>query len=412
MRQFLVLALCWAVGLAPFAQSRSPIGAGLKDEAANLPVVLLEAKQPIRAEAKVPCTIRLLLPGERGPANSALGVARFHGASSQGYPKKSYALTLEAPVSWLGMRSSGHWLLNAAFIDRSLMRHKLSYDLFRALSRTHALRFAAASRFVDVVVGSEYRGVYLLMERIDRSSLGFQSYVTNATEHACIYKAVDHAATFDHLGHDGYQQREPDPLLRGAYWSPLDRFNRFASATSDPVFFDPAKGISSRLDLDNTIDFHLLILLTCNMDGFDKNLLIARDAPRPNAPAPRFFFVPWDYDATFGRNWEGSPVGPHAWLSNPLFDRLLSDPAYRRRFAARWKQLREGPFSVSNLDRMIDENVSTLGAAVERNAACWSVAGEFYPDTLTFGEDIGQMKRWIAERTKWLDKEIARRAGP
>jgi spore coat protein CotH len=338
--------------------------------------------------------------GATNDLNELTGLIRIHGASSQVYPKKSFGITLDRPVQWLGMKESAQWVLNAAFVDRSLMRHKLSYDLFRSLSRTNAPRFAAASRFVEVNLNGKYQGVYLLMERVDRGMMGLMRYDPNASEHACIYKAEDHCANFDRLGHDGYEQREPDPLTR-AYWGPLDRFNKFVSTTSDQEFFNPANGIAPQLDLENTIDFHLLVLVTSNMDGFDKNLLLARDAPQTNGPPPRFFFVPWDYDATFGQNWHGAPFKPSAWLTNHLFERLLSDSAYRKNFAARWKQLRQREFSLPTIYAMIDENARTLGAAAERNQVRW--------EGRPFQEEIARMKPWLEQRVKWLDQEIQRR---
>jgi len=183
---------------------------------ANLPIVNLDAKEPIVSERKVPCTVKLVLPPGSGPESTGAvsGVVRFHGASSQQYPKKSFGLTLDAPVRWLGMRESPHWVLMAATVDRSLMRHKLSYDLFRALSVSNAPRFAAASRFIEVNLNGKYHGAYLLMERVDRAMLQLRRYDSNAPHQATIYKAVDHAANFDRLGHGGYEQREPGPAHR------------------------------------------------------------------------------------------------------------------------------------------------------------------------------------------------------
>jgi hypothetical protein len=360
----------------------------------------------------VPCSVRLVLPKgeEPGSTGSLAGVVRFHGASSQMYPKKSFAITLAQPVRWLGMRESTHWVINAAFVDRSLMRHKLSYDLFRALSSGERKRFAAASRFVEVSLNGRYHGAYLLMERVDRAMLGLKSYDSNATSHACIYKAEDHGADFARPGHGAWEQREPDPLVL-PYWGPLDRFSRFVSTAKDGEFFSPTNGIASRLDLDNAIDFHLLILLTSNMDGDDKNIIFARNAPTPDVPKPRFFFAPWDYDATFGRNWNATRVSSREWLSSHLFDRLLRDTAYRGKFAARWKQLREKEFSEQNIQGLIDDNVRTLGDASKRNALRWRTLSGPYPDRLSFEEDVGQMREWIAERLKWLDVMIARRGG-
>ncbi|MBL9169206.1 MAG: CotH kinase family protein [Verrucomicrobiales bacterium] len=376
----------------------------------HLPRVLLRSEEPVASDRRVPCRVQWVFPPGLGSGRTGelAGTIKFHGASSQAYPKKSFALTLDQPVSWLGMRTHAHWVLNAAFVDRSLMRHKLSYDLFRSLSTSNAPRFAAASRFLEVNYNGNYRGVYLLMERVDRALLGLQRFDSNNLHHACLYKAVDHSATFDHLGHGGFEQREPDPLIK-EYWGPLDRFNRFVSTTKDAEFFDPAKGIATRLDLDNTIDFHLLVLLTSNMDGFDKNLLLGRDAPGTNGPLPKFFFVPWDYDATFGRNWEASRVGTDAWLSNHLFERLLTQAEYRVRFSSRWRQLRSRSFSLSTIQNLIDENARIVGDAARRNSARWRTAEGSYPDLLTFEEDVAQMKQWVVERLEWLDREIGQR---
>ncbi len=102
-------------------------------------------------------------------------------------------------------------------------------------------------------------------------------------------------------------------------------------------------------------------------------------------------------------------MGYTGWLSNNLFERLLDDPAYRKQFNARWKQLRQRQFAVSTICGMIDSNAQTLGAAADRNAARWRSAAQFYPDAVSFKEDIAQMKDWVARRTRWLDQEIERR---
>ncbi len=405
-----LLLLLSALGPAatPGAEIQQQTRGPLTNFLSRLPFFALETKEPVAAERSVACQVRIALPESTVATQTLSGAVRFHGSSSQAYPKKSFAITLDAPAGWLGMHERAHWVVNAAFIDRSLMRHKLSYDLFRSLSTSNAPRYAAESRFVEVTYNGKYQGAYLLMEKVDGAMLGLRRYDSKTPEHACLYKAVDHAANFDQPGHAGYEQRDPDPLLR-AYWTPLDQLNRFVSSARDASFFDPVKGISAQLDLANTMDFHMLVLLTSNLDGFDKNLMLARDAPGSNAPAPRFFFVPWDYDATFGRHWEGSRVGYTRWLSNYLFERLLGDPAYRKQFNARWKQLRQREFAVSTICGMIDSNVQTLGAAADRNAARWRSAAQFYPDTLSFKEDIAQMKDWVVRRTRWLDLEIERR---
>ncbi len=413
MTKFLSILCTSLVGCAatPWAAERpSRAEAEAVQAGTNLPVVLIDAKEPIVSERKVACTVQWILPPGAAEDSEALpGVVRIRGASSQGYEKKSCGLTLEAPVQWLGMRTSKQWILNAAVVDRSLMRHKLSYDLFRSLSSPSGARHATASRFVEVKLNGKYNGAYLLMERVDRALLELRAYDSEAPSHACIYKAVDHAANFSQPGHDGFEQVEPESAVK-PYWEPLDEFDQFVSRATDAEFRDPEKGIAARLDIDNAIDFQLLVLLTSNLDGITKNFIVARDAALPDAPVPRFFFAPWDYDATFGRNYDAARVGADAWLSNHLFDRLHDDAAFRKRFAARWKQLREQEFSLATIHRLIDDNAQTLSDAAQRNAARWRTLFGPYPDQLTFEHDLAQMKEWVATRVQWLDAAIARRA--
>jgi hypothetical protein len=376
----------------------------------NLPLVFLRSTNEIVFEPKVPCTVGIAYPKDsksKGAGRLPASV-RIHGATSRALPKKSFGLSLEAPLSLAGLRTNAHWILNAAYIDRSLMRHKLSYDLFRSLSSKEAPRFAVDSRFVELQLNGQYNGVYVLMERVDRQLFEMRSFHSNDFSHACIYKAVDHAANFQRLGHAGYEQREPDPTTV-TYWQPLDLFNRFVRTARDPDFFDPEKGIAARLDLDNAVDFHLLVLLTANGDGITKNFILARNGQAAETTATeRFFFAPWDYDGTFGRNWAAHPYPSTAWLSNHLFQRLLGDAAYRGKFAARWRKLREREFSAKTIQAMMEANARTLGKAVRRNAARWPTATGGYPDQLTFEEDVAQMKAWIEARLNWLDQTMRR----
>src|SRR4026209_484519 len=141
--------------LALFARASglcAPITNATVDFEPNLPLIFRDAKEQIVSDRKVPCTVKTLPPpgGETNASSPLAGVVRFHGATSQGYEKKSFGLTLDKPVGLAGLGESAHWVLNAAFVDRSLMRHKLSYDLFRLLSTSGSKRFAAASRFVEL----------------------------------------------------------------------------------------------------------------------------------------------------------------------------------------------------------------------------------------------------------------------
>ena len=379
----------------------------------HLPIVNIQVEEQISPEKKVSCT--LVLSALKGlvwdSKRDFKGQIRIRGASSQSYDKKSFSVKLDTPTSWFGLGENRDWVLNAAAVDCSLMRHKLSYDLFRSLSTGNAKRFAVASRFIEVVINGRYHGLYLLMEPVDRLLLKLERYDSKVSEHAVIYKAIDHGANFKQPGHIDFEQREPSPET-GDYWEPLDGLNFFVSKATDREFFDIKSGIASRVDIDNCIDFYLLVLFTSNMDGVDKNFILARDMQVARLPQRHFFFVPWDYDATFGRNWDGSSVEPTEWLSNHLFDRLLGNGLYKQKLRARWRQLRKVQLSSANIFSMIDTNAKTIGPAATCNERRWKEGLNPNSGELTFSSDLKQMKQWVAKRIRWLDTEIVRRTRP
>lgn len=373
------------------------------------PVWRIEAQGPIAADPKVACTVRIVPDAAGAPAPSWTAQIKVRGSTSQIYDKKSFALKFERPLAPFDLPAAEEWILNAAFVDCSLMRHKLSYDLFRAMGTPAQPRSAAQSRFVEVELNGRYHGAYLLMQPVSVRMLGFVSKETEETIPAVLYKAVDHAANFGAPGHEGFDARGADPS-KGPVWTPLDELNRFVSQASDHDFLDPKEGIGRRLDLANAIDFHLLVLLTSNVDGITKNYYLARRAATPQEPSPRFCFVPWDYDATFGQSWDGSPLGAKEWLSNRLFDRLWADPATQAAILRRWRELRQGPFRAEQIAAQIDANARALGPASRRNEQRWKKIDYAAPRELTFEEDIRRMKAWTIERLAWLDTEIGRRA--
>ncbi len=379
-------------------------------KAMDLPMIWLEAKDRFTRDVAAACEITLAAAGEEHKTAAAIkGTIRLRGSSSLSFPKRSYAIGLEKPAALFGLPTRQNWILNAAFVDRSLMRHKLSYDLFRSLAEPGRPRYAASSRFVEVNLNGTYEGVYLLMEQVDHQLAGLPAYVKEDQAYTAIYKAVNHDADFARAGHSGFEQMAPDPRVL-AYWQPLDQLAQFIHASTTTQFFDAKQGIASHLDLDNAMDFHLLVLVTGNSDGITKNFYLARPKPTTDTVS-RFFFIPWDFDGSFGQNWNATRSPVELWLSNHLFDRLLESPDYRRRFASRWERLRDRQFSIRSIHEMIDANAKVIAEASGRNASRWATASGRYPNQMTFEQDVAHMKSWIASHVEWLNRAILERTG-
>ncbi|MBN1108556.1 MAG: CotH kinase family protein, partial [Bacteroidales bacterium] len=148
----------------------------------NLPIVIINTDGAVN----IPDSYRILAtmkiidrgPGERNYLtdqdnpeflgyNGRIDI-ETRGSSSQDKPKKQYGFTtLQADnltnnnVSLLGMPSENDWILNGMVWDPGYIRDYLCFNLSRQLGE-----YASRTVYCEVVVNGNYRGLYLLTEKI------------------------------------------------------------------------------------------------------------------------------------------------------------------------------------------------------------------------------------------------------
>ena len=153
-------------------------------------------------------------------------------------------------------------------------------------------------------------------------------------------------------------------------------------------------------DEDELIDFFLLLNFTGNEDGRVTNQYVGR-----RAEDGRWILMPWDYDKTFLPGRVAKANGRPTPLSSPLFDRFFSsDPALRRRLAARWRALRAGPLSDDALDAWIDERAALLAPCMDED---YRVVPPLGHDG-DFADAIRVFRDEVHARARWLDGRLAR----
>ncbi|MFZ4545033.1 MAG: CotH kinase family protein [Saprospiraceae bacterium] len=92
----------------------------------------------------------------------------IRGSYSQTLPKKGYGFRTLKPdnisndnVIHLGIPAENDWVLNSLNYDPSLIRDYIGFNLSNKMGR-----YASRKAFCEVVVNSEYLGLYLLQEKI------------------------------------------------------------------------------------------------------------------------------------------------------------------------------------------------------------------------------------------------------
>ena len=337
------------------------------------------------------------------------GRAGIHvrGNSTRGYEKKSYALETwdsqdnDADVALLGLPAEEDWVLQGPYSDKTLIRNHLAYTLYRDLGR-----YAARTRFVEVEVNGDYRGVYVFMEKIKRDDNR-----VDLPEGAALLKRdwVEGGPEFIETAQceDVIKVDWPDSA-EGI----LPRLNAIESAL--------LSGDHSQVDLESFVDHMLLVELGRNVDGYVLStwLTLSEDDVLGMGPV-------WDYNGALGNADYFESWDPEGWhYENPEFpadnprgfcwyESLLQDPAFLELRKARWRAHRAGPWSDAAIEARIDEAVAMVGPAVDANFSRWPVLGEYvwpndegHADRNSHAEEVAYLKSWLEQRARWLDDEL------
>jgi type II secretory pathway pseudopilin PulG len=452
----LLRAACFEPGLAPsmsVSHTFTAVEADMAGFTSDLPLVVINMhQQSIRSVAFAPCSVRII-PTVNGRA-SLFGEADFDGrgeVKQRGYtslrfPKSSLTLKtrdddgdkVKAPL--LGMPSDSDWVLYAPYVDKTLLRDVLGYELSNQMGR-----YAPRTRFVEVFLRRssgplsyrfDYQGVYVLVEKIKRGKerVNIEKLTTNDLTEPNIAGGYilkrDHGASGGGRGGSAPRQSndgvgfvtphglhlfhvEPEESeMPAAQRQWIARyFADFERALYGPKFADPNLGYAKYLDVDAYIDLFWHAELTKNVDAFRYSAYVHKPRGGKITVGPA-----WDWNLSFGNADYYDAYETSGWYYENLrdteiswIDRLRDDPEFMQRANDRWAELRRGPFATDKMMARVDQLRGQLQESQARNFRKWNILGrEIRPNYYvgeTFDAEVNWMKIWLKDRAAWLDKQ-------
>lgn len=93
----------------------------------------------------------------------ALKHIKGRGNATWEYDKRPYNIKLDKSADLLGMGKAKGWCLLANYLDTSLLRNKIVYDL----AEETGIDFIMDSKPLDLYLNGEYKGAYLLTEKVE-----------------------------------------------------------------------------------------------------------------------------------------------------------------------------------------------------------------------------------------------------
>lgn len=225
-----------------------------------------------------------------------------------GTDKKPYNITYDKKVSIAGMEKNKKYSILANFQDDSLSRNRFLYDLSDAVD----MPYASDSRYVDFYINGDYRGSYMMAEKVEAGGLVYDvdedDYVDengNLRDDFSFIAEVDASATY---GVDYYTTlsngvkitiKAPELNPEDQYYEEVknyvrDKFNEFMNVASK------ADGkVSDVADIDSVAKLYLINELGKNWDsGVSSTFFTYKPDEDGNY---KFFGSPvWDYDNSLG----------------------------------------------------------------------------------------------------------------
>ena len=331
-------------------------------------------------------------------------------------------------VSLLGMPEENDWVLYAPWQDKSMIRNILTYKISNDLGR-----YAPRTKLIELYLNDDYRGVYVLMEKIKRDANRVNISKLNSDEISgddltggYILK-FDWFFTGDNLG--GFESNIDGNIYNYHYPKPSDivpeqenyiinYINDFETIMSSDQYDDQSTGYPSVLNVDSFVDFILMQELAKNVDAYRLSTYIYKDKESLDN---RLTAGPvWDFNHGYGNCDYGETWEFTNWLLeyNPeggdqmsfWWELIWQDDYFQNKISERYTELRSTVFSESYIHGMIDSLVIELGSSVDRNFSKWPILGTYiWPNYYvfdTFEQEIDYLKGWMSDRLNWMDSQI------
>ncbi len=352
---------------------------------------------------------------------------RVRGHSSRLFEKSPYQLKFVdengfgAPASVMGMAAHDEWVLNGPYLDKSLVRNYMWYNIAGEM-----MEWAPDVRYCEVILNGEYRGLYLMVETItngDNCRLNLESTSKNLTATGYLLRGDRTAEEDLDSVRDIYTYLErmltlrTDILIKYPKRASLTEeirqrieldYARFEKALYSYDYDTDAYGYWHYIDVDSFVNYFLVNEFPINADAGRYSTYLYKDM------SGKYKLAVWDFNNACD-NYPSDPLPPdqldmvrHTW-----FLMLCKHEGFVERVINRYNQLRQTVLSEEYLMNYIDQTLAYLGPAVERNNQRWQHAmTQWEPLTPvernahSHEEAVEQLKQWLVERGNWLDQNL------
>lgn len=429
----------------------------------NLPILRINTQsRVIQDEPKIPMVMELFDNGlgqlnqvSSSPNLTTVAGIEFRGSTSQadfyflpGYVKKPYGIEIwtdstglkSKKMSLVQMPEESDWVLNASYNDRSFMRDFLAQMIAGRLGVLNS-----KTKFIELIINEEYRGVYLLMEKIKQGK--------NRVPISDLYPAENagDSLTGGYLLKIDKTSGSPSASWKSNYTSGItatqkcefqieypkygiitqqqfnyirDYINSWEQKLMTENMNDPNASFRSLMDMPSFVNFFILNEVTRNVDGYRLSTYLYKDK---ESKGGKIKMGPaWDFNIAFGNadylnGWmtngfvykamENDGGKNDYWQVPFWWNKLIQDASFRKALATRWKEARTSFLNLNTINATIDSAQVVLKDPLTRNFQKYPLFGKkIWPNYyvgFTIADEVSWLKNWIQGRLTWLDAQMS-----
>lgn len=440
----------WSLTFANNATVTAPFSSS------NLPIVIINtAGQPIVDDPKRTADMGIIYNGPgnlnhttdpKNNYNGKIGI-ELRGSSSQSFPKKPYGFETrtaagdDSDVALLGMPAQSDWILYASYSDKSLINNVLAYRLYRDWGM-----YAPRTAYVELVLNGQYKGVYVLIEKIKRdiNRVDISKMTTTDTVGANVTGGyiikVDKTTG---AGGSGWTSQFLPPVhnanqtIKFQYEYPKEDVivpkqkayiksfvDSFENALNSKPLYDTTIGWRHFAAESSFLRYFLLSEVSKNVDGYRISTFLYKT--KSTKGGKLFVGPPWDYDLAFHNADYCNGNVDTGWAYNfgvyscntdgnqvPFWWKKLAtqDTIFQNKLRCMYDSMRVATLDTVRMFTYIDSLANYLNAAQQRNFTAWPTLGKYVwpnpsPIPTTYAGEIRELKDYLKRRLAWLDAHL------
>lgn len=334
------------------------------------------------------------------------------GNSTWARPKKPYAIKFESKKPVLGMNSDKRWNLLANYIDRTMIRNAVAFQI----SKCTDLDWTPDGRFVELFLNGRFQGNYFICEHIKlaKKRVNITEMSPEDISGASVTGGYITEITIDDIPEfrTSYRDfmvniKEPDEdVIQPEQISYLqDYFNNFES-----VLYGLTKGdYRDYIDIDSFIDWWFVFELTMNHEPNNPKscyMFKGRDGvdSEPGTVCKIKAGPVWDFD--WGTFVPGPKTSSFVIKSALYYDKLFNDYYFVVRLKEKWNEYKADN-RFNRIADYIDSISATLKYSDKRNFAIWESNQTINGDEhMTYTDAVTRLKNAYLTKLAWLDNAI------